>query len=62
MEFAAILTKSAVSVQLFHFSFYIDMCADVFGSQFNNASIYAAVANTNAFYGGRDRFNVRNLS
>jgi len=35
-------------------SFYKDMCADIFGSQFTSDYIYKAVNATNAFYGGRD--------
>ena len=39
-------------------SYYVQECADIYGSQYNSASVYAAVAKTNAYYGGRDQFNV----
>ena len=39
-------------------SYYVQQCTDIYGSAYNSASVAAAVANTNAYYGGRDNFNV----
>ncbi|KIH60371.1 serine carboxypeptidase S28 [Ancylostoma duodenale] len=34
--------------------YYIDECTNIYGSQYNSASVASAVANVNAYYGGRD--------
>ncbi|KAK6034248.1 hypothetical protein COOONC_28248 [Cooperia oncophora] len=37
--------------------FYIDECTNIYGSNYNSASVAAAVANVNAYYGGRDHMD-----
>ncbi|KAK6740638.1 hypothetical protein RB195_008853 [Necator americanus] len=34
--------------------YYIDECTNIYGSEFNSASVATAVANVNSYYGGRD--------
>ena len=38
------------------FSFYIDMCTDIFGAEFNRSTIDAAIANTLENYGGTSNY------
>uniref|UniRef100_A0A183FN98 Serine protease K12H4.7 n=1 Tax=Heligmosomoides polygyrus TaxID=6339 RepID=A0A183FN98_HELPZ len=44
--------KPALPVQ-----FYIDECTSIYGSNFNSDSVASAVANVNAYYGGRDNMD-----
>jgi hypothetical protein len=41
--------------------FYIDQCTQIYGSQFNQASIQAAIDSTDKFYGGRDNYRGTNV-
>jgi len=41
--------------------YYVRQCAEIFGSQFTNATVYAAVDAVNAMYGGRDQFTATNV-
>jgi len=41
--------------------FYVDQCAQIYGSQFTGQSISQAINNTDMFYGGRDNFRGTNL-
>ena len=41
-----------------HSSLYLKQCTEVFGSESNNATVFAAVEATNKFYGGRDNYKV----
>lgn len=43
------------------FSWFINMCTDAFGPQFNITYIEEAVRRTRRKYGGRDHYNVRTL-
>ncbi|WKX99689.1 hypothetical protein Q1695_014508 [Nippostrongylus brasiliensis] len=37
--------------------YYIDECTNIYGADYNSASVASAVANVNAYYGGRDNMN-----
>ena len=43
------------------FSYFIDLCTDVFGPEYNITYLEAAVARTNAFYGGADNYRGTNV-
>jgi hypothetical protein len=41
--------------------FYVDQCTQIFGDQFNQASIQAAIDSTDQFYGGVDKYRGTNV-
>jgi len=47
--------------QVINVDYYVRQCAEIYGANYNNASVYAAVDRINAMYGGRDNFSATNV-
>jgi len=47
--------------QVVNIDYIVKQCAEIYGNQITNASVYAAVDLTNALYGGRDNFQGTNV-